>query len=156
MSLTHLCGMGSGAQAVWLVGSAASPPAVLRAPPCQRPGVQASRCPRIHCLPNGKEKGAPQERERKGTPRAAKLGAEGSPQRQVPNGASVPDDSGGKGEGRGGGFPNVGRRQGRTNVSSAPDHLQQSTYCSGTQDREAIQPPIHSAPQGKIKGNYGV
>lgn len=145
--------MGSGAQAVWLVGSAASPPAVLRVPPCQYPGVQASRCPRIHCLPSGKEKGAPEKGERKGMPRAAKLRAERSPQRQVPNGASVPADSGGKGEGRGGGFPNVGRRQGRTNVSSAPDHLQQSTYCLGTQHRETIQPPIHSVPQGEIKGN---
>lgn len=86
--------MGSGAQAVWLVGSAASPLAVPRVPPCQRPGVQASRCPRIHCLPNGKEKGAPEKGERKGMPRAAKLGAEGSPQRQVPNGASVPADRG--------------------------------------------------------------
>ena len=61
--------------------------------------------------------------------------------------------AGGKGEGRGRGFPNVGRRLGRTNVSSDPDHLQQSTYCLGTQHRETIQPPIHSVPQGKIKGN---
>ena len=145
--------MGSGAQAVWLMGSAASPPAVLRVPPCQCPGVQASRCPRIHCLPNGKEKGVPEKGERKGMPSAVKLGAEGSPQRQVPNGASVPADRGEREKEEEEVSLMLGGDRGGLTCHQPLIISSKVLNCSGTQHRETIQPPIPRAPQGKIKGN---
>lgn len=137
--------MSSGAPpAARLVDSAAGPPAVLRVPPCQRLGSRAGRSPRTHCPSNGKEK-----KRRKGGRQeqpCSELRAPHKGKRQVGLLCQLPEGKRG-----GGGFPDSGRREGRTDSSAATDHFQQSTPpgpSSGRWIQPRTCPPI--APQGKI------